>query len=148
LREFPRSGARKLYLKKLYLKSLFFAGLVLTLATSAVAASLDPGIGDDLDEKPDSDSTAIIQKYLQAQQSNEDALRGASMKVDIQAAVPGLKEHGRLSALRKISKVGQVTYKVLGFQGDGTIKKDVIGRYLQAEQQGQGDPSLAITPAN
>ncbi len=97
---------------------------------------------------PDQASSAILQKYLSAQQSHEDALRGASMKVDIDAAVPGLKEHGRLSALRKISKVGQITYRVLGFQGDTTVKKDVIARYLQAEQQGQGDQNLAITPSN
>lgn len=70
------------------------------------------------------------------------------MKVDIDANVPGLKEHGKLSALRTISKVGTISYRMLGFQGDNSVKKDVIARYLQAEQQGQGDQSIAITPAN
>lgn len=70
------------------------------------------------------------------------------MEVDINADVPSLKEHGHLHALRKISRVGQITYHVLGFQGDNTIKNQVIARYLQAEQQSQGDQSLAITPAN
>jgi hypothetical protein len=132
-------------LRKLNLKSTLLVGLFLIVSSCPAVAAV---AADDQDENPDSNTAAIVQKYLQAQQDNEDALRGASMKVDIQAAVPGLKEHGRLSALRKISKVGQVTYKQLGFQGDGTIKRDVISRYLQAEQQGQGDPSLAITPAN
>jgi hypothetical protein len=100
------------------------------------------------DEEPTGSSAAIINKYLQATQTHEDSLRGASMQVNIDATVPKLNEHGTLRALRRISKVGQITYHVLGFQGDNTVKSQVIGRYLQAEQQGQGDQSLAIIPAN
>jgi hypothetical protein len=44
--------------------------------------------------------------------------------------------------------VGKVTYRVLGFQGNNTVKKEVIARYLQAEQQGQGDRKLAVLPDN
>ncbi len=103
---------------------------------------------DDLVAQAGNPPAGIIDKYLQATQTHEDTLRGASMEVDISAEVPKLKEHGRLRALRKISKVGQVTYHVLGFQGSNTVKNQVIARYLQAEQQGQGDQSLAITPVN
>jgi hypothetical protein len=70
------------------------------------------------------------------------------MEVEINASVPRLQEHGKLRALRKISKVGLITYRVLGFQGDNTVKKEVIGRYLQAEQQSQSDPGLLLTPVN
>jgi len=101
-------------------------------------------LADDLDQQP----TEIINKYLLATQAHEDMLQGASMEVDISADVPKLKEHGHLRALRRISKVGQITYHVLGFQGSNTVKNQVIARYLQAEQQGQGDQSLAITPTN
>lgn len=107
------------------------------------------GFADDmLETQQEKPSAVILDKYLQATQTHEDDLRGASMDVDIDASVPGLKEHGKLRALRKISKVGQITYRVLGFQGDSTIKNQVIARYLQAEQQGQGDMSLAVIPAN
>jgi hypothetical protein len=119
------------------------AFLVTVSATYGLAAVPEPQ-----DDVPDYHSTQILQKYLTAQQAHEDALRGASMQVDIDANVPGLKEHGRLHALRSISKVGSVTYHMLSFQGDNSVKKDVIARYLQAEEQGQGDQSLAITPAN
>jgi hypothetical protein len=44
--------------------------------------------------------------------------------------------------------VGKITYRVLGFQGDNNVKKEVIARYLTAEQQSQGDPALLLTPAN
>jgi len=70
------------------------------------------------------------------------------MEVEINASVPRLQQHGKLRALRKISKVGLITYRVLGFQGDNTVKKEVIARYLQAEQQSQSDPGLTLTPAN
>jgi hypothetical protein len=68
--------------------------------------------------------------------------------VEIEASVPQLKQHGKLRALRRISKLGIITYRVLGFQGDNTVKKDVIARYMQAEQQSQGNPKLTLSPAN
>jgi len=111
-----------------------------------------PGIGfgaaDDEKSQAKAASAAIISKYLQATQSHDGALRGVSMQVDIEASVPKLKERGKLRALRNISKVGRITYHVLGFQGDNTIKTQVIARFLQAEQQGQGNDTLGITPAN
>ena len=90
----------------------------------------------------------IIDRFVQATEAHEDSLRGVSMQVDIQASIVKLKENATLKALRKISKVGQVSYHVLSFQGNSTVKNDVIARYLNAEQQGQGDPKLAISPAN
>jgi outer membrane lipoprotein-sorting protein len=106
------------------------------------------GFAADAEDQTNKPSAIILNKYLQATQNHEDDLRGASMDVDIYASVPKLKEHGKLLALRKISKVGQITYRVLGFEGDNTVKNQVIARYLQAEQQGQGDMSLAVIPAN
>jgi len=101
--------------------------------------------GDSSDDAS-GNSKAIISKYLEA--TNQQPVRAHSMEVEINASVPSLKEHGKLRALRKISKVGLITYRVLGFQGDNTVKKEVIARYLQAEQQTQSDPGLMLTPAN
>lgn len=128
----------------LKLKILALATLAPWLLVSCSNLRVHAGTPADL---PNGPAGTILTKYLQATQTHED-LRGASMQVDISAAVPKLKEFGHLLALRKISKVGQITYHVLGFQGDSTVKNQVIARYLQAEQQGQGDQSLAITPAN
>ena len=76
-------------------------------------------------------------------------MRGVRSDVDIEARLPKLKKEGRMHALRSMSKVGQVTYRALGFDGDATIKKDVIARYLTAEVQAQGTgQDLSITPAN
>ncbi len=96
----------------------------------------------------DSGSKEVITNYLAATHMHQDDSRGASMEVNIDASVPKLKKEGKLHALRKISQVGKITYKVLAFQGDDTIKNEVIARYLEAEQKGQNNQRLAITPEN
>jgi hypothetical protein len=98
------------------------------------------------DTAPDS----IVENYLTASQSQQKALDGSSMEVDIQASVPHLQKQGRLRALRRISSLGRITYEALRFDGDNTVKHQVIARYLTAEAQSQSDeaPSLAVTPAN
>ena len=93
-------------------------------------------------------SNAIISQYLRVTQSRSDPAAQQPVEIDISASVPRLKKEGRLRVLRQISKVGQVTYHVLGFQGDNTVKNQVIARYLQAEQQGQEKENLAVTPEN
>ena len=97
-------------------------------------------------DDPTGQSGAIINRYLLATQSETG--KANSVEVDIDATVPKLNVHGRLHALRKISAVGKITYRVLGFQGDSSVKSQVIARYLQAEQQSQDDKNLTLTPAN
>jgi hypothetical protein len=101
----------------------------------------------------DSDSSVlggqVLDRYISASQSAQASLRGKSMQVEIDAKLPKLKKQGSLHALRSISQVGRVTYRMLGFSGDTSIKKDVIARYLTAEVQASGNGSdLSITPAN
>lgn len=93
---------------------------------------------------------AIVDAYWSASRDQDRLLKGASMEVEIQAALPRLKKHGRLHALRRISSLGRITYERLLFEGDGTVKNNVISRYLTAEAQSQTDesPSLAVTPEN
>ncbi len=114
-------------------------------ATALVAPAYTGYAGEGAD---DPETTKIINKYLTATQAPSNTLRGVSMEVEISASVPELQKHGKLHALQNISKLGQITYKVLGFQGDDTVKKDVIARYLSAEQQSQSDNRMAVTPAN
>ena len=139
----------------MYINSLRLRGLVILtslclLLTSGCDTSSSETNTEDasIPSQLTGPSADIIHRYLQATQGHEDSLRGVSMQVDIDASVPKLKEQGKLRALRSISKVGQITYRVLSFQGDNTIKQQVIGRFLTAEQQAQSDNNLAITPAN
>lgn len=123
------------------LRSIAVSAILLAVPAWCVGADVE-----DSSDDANGPSKAIISRYLQA--TNQQPPAAHSMEVEINASVPRLQEHGKLRALRKISKVGLITYRVLGFQGDNTVKKEVIGRYLQAEQQSQGDPGLLLTPAN
>jgi hypothetical protein len=92
---------------------------------------------------------ALVNSYENAAREQNVRLRGASMEVDIEASLPKLQKHGRLRALRRISRLGRITYESLRFEGDNTIKNSVIARYVAGETQGQwNEGTLAITPAN
>jgi hypothetical protein len=93
---------------------------------------------------------SIVENYQAAAQQQEHALQGSSMEVDIHASLPNLKKRGRLQGLRRISRLGRITYEALRFEGDNTVKSDVIAKYLSAETQAQSEPSGAfdVTPAN
>ena len=92
----------------------------------------------------------IVENYCAASRGQAGNFKGASMEVEIQGALPNLKKTGKLHALRHISALGRITYQILGFEGDNTVKKEVIARYLTAEIEAQKDqaPSTAVTPEN
>lgn len=92
----------------------------------------------------------ILQNYCVAERMQATMVHGASMDVDIAASLPKLKKLGSLHALRRISTLGRITYEMLRFEGDGTVKNQVIARYLTAEAEAQKSqsPSMAVTPEN
>jgi len=99
--------------------------------------------------------STLIDRYREALAHQEDALRNLSMEVHMEGRIPKLKKEGKMSALRRISSIGKITYKVLGFWGDDTVKKEVMARYMTAEVDAAGKPeekdeknNIAITPEN
>jgi len=91
----------------------------------------------------------VINRYVSAQQIQQEALRGARMEVDIDAQLPSLEKNGKLKVLRVISKFGKITFDQIGqFIGDPIVKKEVIGKYLELEQDEREKGTIAITPAN
>jgi hypothetical protein len=121
------------------LKALF-APLIVTLVTVG-SGSAEPS-------SPPLPEKEILSRYVTASRTQQTALRGGTMEVDIDADVPKLRKQGKLHAFRNISTVGRITYRMIGFSGDNTVKKEVIARYLSAEMQAQTGPSLSITPDN
>lgn len=118
-------------------RSAIFACVYLAVAMPYSGAAAEAG--------EDVDAQEILSKYLSARETQKDTLRGAQMQVSIAARLPRLEKQGTLKALRRISKLGKITYKALGFSGDSTIKSEVITRYLSAESEA---PESAITPVN
>lgn len=94
------------------------------------------------------ESNELVSRYLNASRAQQEILRGVQMEVDIDAKIPKLEKQGRFRALRRISRLGRITYKALGFSGDSTVKNEVITRYLSAESEARDSGSISITPAN
>lgn len=110
----------------------------LAAGVSGRSAGLPDSHGGSFFSRRDTSEAQILNRYFDATRRQSEALRGMTMEVDIDAELPRLKKQGKLHALRNISKFGKVTYHMLGFSGDNTVKKDVIARYLTAEVQAQG----------
>jgi hypothetical protein len=93
---------------------------------------------------------SIVEHYCAATRGQDRMMRASSMNVEIAASLPKLKKNGKFSALRRVSALGRITYEKLRFEGDGTVKKQIINRYLSAEAEAQEDPSLSVplTPEN
>ena len=93
---------------------------------------------------------AIVDHYCAATRAQEGSIPGASMEVEIKGFLPKLKKYGKLNALRKISPLGLIKYERLLFEGDRTVNKEVIQRYLNAEIETQKDhrADIAVTPQN
>lgn len=132
-----RSFREKADLRPLFalLGSCLFAATFARVSLSAAADTDDA-------------SMAIVGKYIDATHAQQEALRGEQMHVDIDAKLPKLEKQGKLQALRNISRLGQITYHLLGFSGDNTVKQEVIARYLAAETEARDSGAIAITPAN
>jgi hypothetical protein len=91
----------------------------------------------------------VINRYITAQQTQQEALRGARMEVEIDAQLPSLEKKGKLRVLRMISRFGKISFNQIGqFIGDPVVKTQVIGKYLELEQDERQKGSIAITPAN
>ena len=101
-------------------------------------------------ESTASPSDSIVEQFCAATRGQDRLLQGSTMDVEISASLPKLNKKAKMSALRRISALGRITYEKLRFEGDGTVKKQIINRYLSAEAEAQQDPSFAIalTPEN
>jgi len=91
---------------------------------------------------------AAIQQYLETAQIRETAFRGVEMRVEIAADLPKLEKTSSLSAIRRISCAGQVSYTVLASSGDVRVKREIINRYLAAESQACDAGGISVTPTN
>jgi hypothetical protein len=124
-----------IYCRGLKTFSLFAASLLLMGVQSFAA------------ETPDN----VLNGYAMASTRSDQQFRGASMNVDIVASVPSLEKTASLQGIRKISGAGAISYDSLHLSGDGSVRKEIIARYLSAEENRDNVrnlSSLALTPAN
>jgi hypothetical protein len=98
-------------------------------------------------ESDDSNSDIVV-RYLDARRTQQQALRGVQMEASIDAKLPRLEKQGKMRVLRKISSLGKISFRMLGFQGDNTIKQEVIARYLNLESDSGEKADISVTPEN
>lgn len=90
----------------------------------------------------------VLDRYFAATQDQQSKLSDLAMEVEMEASLPKLNKSGKLHAWRYVTKLGAITYRALTIQGDNTVKKDVIARYLQAEKEAGEKPGLGINREN
>jgi hypothetical protein len=123
------------------LRNLIVASGVLTAILHGADISNNYATPDNLNN--------VISRYIAAQRAQQEALRGARMEVEIDAQLPSLEKKGKLRVLRTITRLGKITFDQIGqFIGDPVVKKEVIAKYLDLEQNEREKGSIAITPAN
>jgi len=104
-------------------------------------------LADPNPSRPPVPEEEIVSHYLGATQALQDTSHGSTVEMDIDASVPNLQKQGKLHALKNITKLGKITFHVLGFTGDNTVKTEVIAKYLKAEvDAAQNGSSVSITP--
>lgn len=108
---------------------------------------------------PASDSSEIVSiappalafaRYVASLNQRSPFTESGPIRVDIDASLPGLGKQAFMSAIRDTAPSERSQYKVLQLEGDPTVKREVIARYLSAQTQVDALPlsSTVITPAN
>lgn len=65
--------------------------------------------------------------------AQDEAPADYALDVHFKAELPSMKKSGKMAAFRWVNNVGRVFYKMISFEGDETVKKDVIARFMTAE---------------
>ena len=96
----------------------------------------------------------VVDRYVEANRAQQAILRDSTMDMEIFGKLPQLKKEATVRGVRQIARSGEISYQSLTTLGDTNVKRDVIAKYLNAEQEAstslvKGDgklKSIAITP--
>jgi hypothetical protein len=91
-----------------------------------------------------------LAKYLSSLQERNPFTEAGPIDIEIEASLPRLGKQGSMRAVRQTGASERTEYSAITFEGDPTIKRQVIARYLAAQEQAEAIPysSVTVTPAN
>ena len=116
--------------------------LLLTATGSASEPIPNQAPSSDLD----SQISQVIQRYFSAVERQREAMLGAEMELNLKGRLVKMEESGFMKVMRKISAVGEISFKVIDpFDGDNTVKKQLFERFLKEEQETRAFGALAVT---
>jgi len=116
-------------------------------AAPTVLVALAAG-DDNAGARDEQTGAQVLQRFLELAPKN--LVRGAVMDVAFIAQLPRLRKEGSLQARRMVGTGGEVVYSDVRAQGDTTIRKDVIARFMSAETENalrSGD-DISLSPKN
>jgi hypothetical protein len=95
-------------------------------------------------------SALAFGRYLASLQERNPFTESGPTDVQIDASLPGLAKQGSMQLVRQTGPSERSEYRLIKFEGDLTVKHQVIARYLAAQERAEDSPysSVAITPAN
>jgi hypothetical protein len=85
-----------------------------------------------------------LEAYLAANRQQQARLSDSSMDVEIEAKLPRMKREAIQRAVRHVSPSGEISYEPGSSTGDNMVRKEVIARYMNAEQ----DASRKVAPGD
>jgi hypothetical protein len=106
-----------------------------------------PGFGAEHVTANDPAASAVLERFLVSQ---GEAIGWPVETIEIDASLPTLEKTGRLRAIRRFVSAGHPEYNVLEITGDATVKKQIIARYISADEKATklAASSVGVTPAN
>ncbi|MBI4892101.1 MAG: hypothetical protein HY821_15855 [Acidobacteria bacterium] len=93
----------------------------------------DQGRDKDKDKEREKESEQALVRYFQV--SKKGIRRSVSMVAHFAGSVPKMKMAAVADARRKVNKDGVVEYEVNGRQGDNSVWKELILRYMNGEME-------------
>lgn len=113
------------------------------VAVPAGTAGMAPADADQVRE-----SENILGRYVQASASK--VVRGVTMAAMFAGSLPKMGKSATVNARRLITRDGSVNYEITGRQGDSTVWKEIILRFINGEMEnaGKDNGKVAVTPEN
>ena len=119
--------------------------VALAVALNSCRSGKGPVVFDPMTLGP---AGATLKKYLEREEIAVPRKEALVSIVKIEASIPNLEKKGHMVAEKTLAPNGHISYEMKSFEGDNTIKKDVIGRYLSSEQETSEAPTIGINAQN
>lgn len=129
---------------------LLRTSLRLLTALIAVVFTLSARESDSAEILSISPPALAFARYIASLNQRNRFTESGPVAIEIDASLPRLGERACLFAIRETGTSERSEYRVLHAEGDSTVKREVIARYLSTQAQAEALPlsSLLITPAN
>ena len=124
--------------------AVFMLSAVSAMAAGPMDKALPPLTGLHHDREGEERYEIAIQK------SHNRLVRGVTMVAKFAGKMTGLEKVARIEARRHVAADGTINYDVIAREGDKTVQKELIVRFINLEMdpRNHGNDDVAITPKN